>query len=335
MSSLNRILLSAAGFVIIVAGMRVASPILVPFLLAFFIAILCAPPLFWLQQKKVPQPLAIVILVLGIAVIGGLMATLLGSSLNSFINSLPAYQAQLEQWTTSLLPWLDKLGVDVSTSALRGIFNPGTAVQMAANLFTTLSNMLTNTVMIMLTVVFLLLEISSIPQKLDAAFRRPIESVEHINSFISSVNRYLTIKTAISLGTGLLVFIFLKILGLHHALLWGVLAFLLNYIPNIGSIIAAVPPVLLGLVQLGPWQALIIAGGFIAINVTIGNFIEPRYMGKRLGLSTLVVFLSLVFWGWVLGPVGMLLSVPLTMIVKIALASSEDTRWIAIMLGSE
>jgi len=334
-SSLNRILLSAAGFVIIVAGMRVASPILVPFLLAFFIAILCAPPLFWLQQKKVPQPLAIVILVLGIAVIGGLMATLLGSSLNSFINSLPTYQAQLEQWTTSLLPWLDKLGVDVSTSALRGIFNPGTAVQMAANLFTTLSNMLTNTVMIMLTVVFLLLEISSIPQKLDAAFRRPIESVEHINSFISSVNRYLTIKTVISLGTGLLVFIFLKILGLHHALLWGVLAFLLNYIPNIGSIIAAVPPVLLGLVQLGPWQALIIAGGFIAINVTIGNFIEPRYMGKRLGLSTLVVFLSLVFWGWVLGPVGMLLSVPLTMIVKIALASSEDTRWIAIMLGSE
>ena len=335
MSSLNRILLSAAGFVIIVAGMRVASPILVPFLLAFFIAILCAPPLFWLQQKKVPQPLAIVILVLGIAVIGGLMATLLGSSLNSFINSLPTYQAQLEQWTTSFLPWLDKLGVDVSTSALRGIFNPGTAVQMAANLFTTLSNMLTNTVMIMLTVVFLLLEISSIPQKLDAAFRRPIESVEHINSFISSVNRYLTIKTVISLGTGLVVFIFLKILGLHHALLWGVLAFLLNYIPNIGSIIAAVPPVLLGLVQLGPWQALIIAGGFIAINVTIGNFIEPRYMGKRLGLSTLVVFLSLVFWGWVLGPVGMLLSVPLTMIVKIALASSEDTRWIAIMLGSE
>ncbi len=335
MSPLNRILLSAAGFVIIVAGMRVASPILVPFLLAFFIAILCAPPLFWLQQKKVPQALAIVILVLVVAVIGGLMATLLGSSLNSFINSLPTYQVQLEQWTTSLLPWLDRLGVDVSTSALRGIFNPGTAVQMAANLFTTLSNMLTNTVMIMLTVIFLLLEISSIPQKLDAAFRRPIESVEHINSFISSVNRYLSIKTVISLGTGLLVFIFLKILGLNHALLWGVLAFLLNYIPNIGSIIAAVPPVLLGLVQLGPWQALIIAGGFIAINVTIGNFIEPRYMGKRLGLSTLVVFLSLVFWGWVLGPVGMLLSVPLTMIVKIALASSEDTRWIAIMLGSE
>ncbi len=335
MSPLNRILLSAAGFVVVVAGMRVASPILVPFLLAFFIAILCAPPLFWLQEKKVPKPLAILILVLLIGVIGGLMATLLGSSLNSFISSLPAYQVQLEERTASLLVWLDRLGVDVSTTALKEVFNPGTAVQMAANLFTTLSNMLTNTVLILLTVVFLLLEMSSIPQKVDAAFRRPVDSGEHIDAFIASVNRYLSIKTVISLCTGVVAFIFLKILGLNHALLWGVLAFLLNYVPNIGSIIAAVPPVLLGLVQLGSWHALVIAGGFLAINVTIGNFIEPRFMGRRLGLSTLVVFLSLVFWGWVLGPVGMLLSVPLTMIVKIALASSEDTRWISIMLGSE
>jgi predicted PurR-regulated permease PerM len=334
-SGLNKVLLSAAGFVVVVAGMRVASPILVPFLLAFFIAILCAPPLFWLQQKRIPQPVAIFILVLAIAVIGGLMATLLGSSLNSFISSLPSYQLQLQERTASLLSWLDRLGVDVSVRTLEEVFNPGTAVQMAANLFTTLSNMLTDTVLILLTVVFLLLEMSSIPQKIDAAFRRPVESGEHINSFISSVNRYLSIKTLISLCTGVVVFIFLKVLGLNHALLWGVLAFLLNFVPNIGSLIAAVPPVLLGLVQLGHWQALIIACGFVAINVTIGNFIEPRFMGKRLGLSTLVVFLSLVFWGWVLGPVGMLLSVPLTMIVKIALASSEETRWISIMLGSQ
>ena len=118
-----------------------------------------------------------------------------------------------------------------------------------------------------------------------------------------------------------------------YPLLWGLLAFLLNYIPNLGSIIAAVPTVLLTLVQLGWSAALIVFAGYSVVNVVIGSFIEPRFMGKGLGLSTLVVFLSLVFWGWVLGPVGMLLSVPLTMTLKIALESSEENRWLAKLLS--
>ena len=121
-------------------------------------------------------------------------------------------------------------------------------------------------------------------------------------------------------------------MGLDFPLLWGLLAFLLNYIPNIGSIIAAVPAVLLALVQIGPGRAIVIAGGYVAINLLIGNLIEPRVMGQGLGLSTLVVFLSLIFWGWVLGPVGMLLSVPLTMTLVMALESQEDTRRYALIL---
>ena len=118
-------------------------------------------------------------------------------------------------------------------------------------------------------------------------------------------------------------------------MLWAVLAFLFNYIPNIGSIIAAVPAVLLAFVQLGPATASFTALGFVVSNMVMGNVIEPRYMGRGLGLSTLVVFLSLIFWGWLLGTVGMLLSVPLTMIVKIALESSPDTRWVALLLASD
>ena len=110
---------------------------------------------------------------------------------------------------------------------------------------------------------------------------------------------------------------------------------MLNYVPNIGSIFAAIPGVLTALVQFSALKAGYAAAGYIGINLLVGSVIEPRFMGRGLGMSTLVVFLSLVFWGWVLGPVGMLLSVPLTMILRIALEGNEDTRWIAVLLGPE
>jgi len=138
----------------------------------------------------------------------------------------------------------------------------------------------------------------------------------------------------IRLSTGIAIGIWLWLLEIDYALLWALLAFLLNYVPNIGSIIAAIPAVLLALIQFGMGASLITALGYAVVNLVIGSFIEPKFMGRGLGLSTLVVFLSLVFWGWVLGPIGMLLSVPLTMILKIALQSNDDTRWIAIILGS-
>jgi len=123
------------------------------------------------------------------------------------------------------------------------------------------------------------------------------------------------------------------ILGVDFPVLWGLLAFLFNFIPNIGSILAAVPPVLLALVQFGIGRTLAVAGGYVAVNMVVGNVIEPMVFGRKLGLSNLVVFLSLVFWGWIWGPVGMLLSVPLTMVVKLALEHSEQYHWVAVLLG--
>ncbi|MEJ2034102.1 MAG: AI-2E family transporter, partial [Deltaproteobacteria bacterium] len=180
-----------------------------------------------------------------------------------------------------------------------------------------------------------LLEASSFPAKLRASRHDPQAALAGYEQVVRDINDYMKIKTWISLATGIFIAIWLAILGVDYPLLWGVLAFLLNYVPNIGSIIAAVPAVLLALVQLGTTSALLAAAGYLAVNMVVGNVVEPRFMGRGLGLSTLVVFLSLVFWGWVWGPIGMLLSVPLTMMIKIALASNEETRRFAILLGSE
>ncbi len=125
----------------------------------------------------------------------------------------------------------------------------------------------------------------------------------------------------------------LVLLDVRFAFMWGLLAFALNYIPNIGSVLAAIPPILQVLVFGGLYEALVVLAGYLIVNTVFGNILEPRIMGRGLGLSTLVVFLSLIFWGWLLGPVGMLLSVPLTIIVKIALEQTSGGRSIAFLLS--
>jgi len=332
-SSVSGLLITTACFVIIVAGMRSANAILVPFLLSVFIAIICAPPLFWMQRKGVPNGLAVLSVLIVIVVIGLLLGSLVGTSLNDFSKALPTYQTRLTAKTAGFLSWLKDMGFDVSPQVLTDYFDPAKALNMAANTLSGLSKVLKDVFLILLTVIFILLEASGFPKKLQVSLSDPDSSLARFNEFTTSVNRYLGIKTLFSLITGISIGIWLAVLGVDYPLLWGVLAFLLNYVPNIGSIIAAVPAVLLALIQLGTSLALMTCLGYLVVNITVGSILEPKFMGRGLGLSTLVVFLSLVFWGWVLGPVGMVLSVPLTMITKIALDSSEDTRWIAVMLG--
>ena len=330
-----QVLLIIAAFVVVVAGMSAAKTIIVPFLLAAFISVISSPPLFWLKERKVPTAIALLIVMFVILFFLLLIGALVASSVNDFSTKLPLYEVRLKEQTNAILNWLVRIHVDVNRLELDKIFNAAAVMQFVAMLLNQLVGMLTNGVLILLTVIFMLLEASSIPTKLNAIFRKPEASLKRIKYFIGTVNRYMAIQTVISLATGACVAIFLTIMGVDYAILWGVLAFLLNYIPNIGSIMAAVPPILLTIIQVGLGRAVGVAIGYLAINMIIGNVISPRLMGRGLGLSTLVVFLSLIFWGWILGPVGMLLSVPLTMTVKIALDSSEDTRWIAILLGTE
>ncbi|NVM21608.1 MAG: AI-2E family transporter [Desulfobacterales bacterium] len=330
-----QILLTIAAFVVVVAGMSAAKVILVPFLLAAFIAIISAPPSFWLQRKGLPTWLALLVVILGVLFIGLLTAGLVGSSVKDFSRDLPVYESKLRQQTTLVAAWLEKLGVDISGLAVTEIFDPGAAMKLVATLLNGLGNVLANGFLILMTVIFMLLEASSFPEKLRTVLGGPESSLVRFDNFISNVKHYMAIKTLVSLATGILVAIWLIVIGVDYPLLWGLLAFALNYVPNIGSIIAAVPAVLLAIIQLGFIRAAMAAVGYVVINLLMANVVEPRFMGRGLGLSTLVVFLSLLFWGWVLGPVGMLLSVPLTITAKMALDSRDDTRWMAVLLGPE
>jgi len=341
MSSINLsqkhvgLLLTLASLVIIIAGLKTASALLVPFLLAIFIAIICTGPYHWLQQRKVPSSLALLLVIGAVMLAGLLVVTLVGTSVNDFTRDLPVYQQKLREQTIHLASYLDKFGIQISRKVLLEHFDPGAVMQSAAGMLAKAGGVLTNSFLILLTVIFILLEAAGMPAKLRAALTDPDTSLASFDTFIDGVRQYLAIKTFVSLGTGVVIAIALSILGLDYALLWGLIAFLLNYVPNIGSIIAAVPAVLLAVVQLGSIKALVVAIIYLAVNIIMGNAVEPKLMGRKLGLSSLVVFISLVFWGWILGPVGMLLSVPLTMIVKIALDVGESTRWLAILLGSE
>ncbi len=329
-----RVILTLAAFVIFVAGLREAEAIIVPFLLSALIAMICSPPLFWLQRKGLPTALSVLIIVIGIMVLGFIFGTVIGTSLNSFASNAPTYQARLKEETAALLLWLQGHGVDITMTVLNNYLDPSRALQMVTASLKQLGGALTNAFLILITVIFMLLEASGFPTKLRQALNHPEESMEHFKKITENVKHYLALKTLLSLGTGFCVTMLLLFLGIDYAILWGIIAFLLNYIPNIGSIIASVPAILLAFVQFGIGKAIFVAIGYLAINILFGPVLEPKIMGRGLGLSTLVVFLSLVFWGWVLGPVGMLLSVVLTMIVKIALESREDTRWLGILLGN-
>ena len=326
------VILILAGFIIVVAGMKAASSILVPFFLAVFIAVICTPPLFWLQRKGVPKVFALSLYWCH-PVAGVLFGALIGSSLNNFLNSLPDYQARLSSYIGGTLSWLREKGVNIPAEEVPHI-HPGWVMSLAGDILSTLSSVLTNAFLILLTVVFILLEAADLPKKLQIVLKNPERSLSTIDKFSRSAKRYLVIKTLISAAVGLAIWLWLLILGVDYPVLWGTLSFLLNFVPTIGAILAALPVALLALVQLGVGSALLAVLGFVVVHVVVGNIIEPKLTGKGLSLSTLVVFLSLVFWGWVLGPVGMILSVPMTSLVKIALESYEETKGLAFMLGS-
>jgi AI-2 transport protein TqsA len=330
-----QLMLILASFVIIIAGMKAAESIVVPFLLALFIAIIALPPFVWLQQKKVPKVIALLIIILCFLAFIFLIGLLIGTSIDDFSSTLPIYQQKLQNQTQALIAWSIEKGFVEPEFQISTAFNPSVILTIVGDAFNQLSNLFANGFLILLTVIFMMLEVSGLPKKINKMFANPEASLSSIKSVTQNINKYITLKTIMNLCNALLVTIFLFFMGVDYYLLWGLLAFLLNYIPTIGSFFALLPPALLALIQFGFVEAIVVVIGFIIINTLVGNIIEPRFMGKGLGLSTLVVFLSLIFWGWVLGPIGMLLSVPLTITIKIALDSSEETRWLSVLLGPE
>jgi len=327
------ILIVLASIVVIVFGLQWAQTVVVTFLLSLFIAVIAEAPVSFLCRCRVPSWLAVGGVVAAMVGLITLVVVTLGSAVGDFTSRIPTYTERINQELSDYVQRLP-LPEDLSVSDLvRELGLSQMALNLVSGIFNGLQSTLGNALLIFFTVVFLLLEGSAFPAKLEAAFGSSRRTIRYFQRVIQQLKHYLSIKTVISAITGAAVATLALAVGLDSPFLWGLLAFLLNYIPNIGSILAAVPAVLLALVQIGAGAAVATGLGFLAINVVLGNFIEPRVMGRGLGLSTLVVFLSLIFWGWVLGPVGMLLSAPLTMTIKLALEDHEETRWMAVLLG--
>jgi len=326
-------LLGSAALVIVIAGIQLARPLVVPLLISAFIAVICTPALQWLQRKGLPGWLAILIVFLAVSVVVLVVAAIMTGSIASFISNSDKYYEGIKNEKEKLISWLETLGVSVPEK-ISEVFDPKVLVRFTTSVMLSLTNAFSNAFLVLLTVLFILVEAAGFPRKLMALSRGNSSLLDQATKIREAIAHYISLKTAVSLLTGVLAGILVSVLGIDFPLLWAMLAFFFNYIPNIGSILAAVPAVILALVQYGLSSALTAAAGYAAINIVIGNVVEPRVMGKGLGLSTLVVFISLVFWGWLLGPVGMLLSVPLTMIVKIVMESFEETRWLSVLLGS-
>lgn len=327
-----RVLLCAAAFVVVITGLRAASSVTIPLMLAVFFTIICGPPVAKLR-RWMPFWAALGLIMLGLVAVFITIPLLVGTALREVIRDLPAFRGELMQLEEELLERLAGWGIDVPSNEMFETFDAGWVTSLLATFLNELLRAFGDGVIVLILIAFMLAETAWFSAKIALIEGDSGEASERVGEVIANVHRYVGIKTLISLGTGILVWIGLAVLGIEHALVWGFLAFLLNYIPNVGSIIAGVPPILLALIQHGSGTALFVVLLYVAVNQFFGSFLEPRLMGRGLGLSPLIVFVSLLFWGWVFGPVGMLLSAPITMAIKVALEVFPDTRWIAVLLG--
>jgi len=330
-----RFLLSGASLVIIVAGLRSASTILVPLALALFVAVASLPLLNLLRGAGLPRPLSILIVVLFDAAALFMLGWLVSLSAFEVRDALPRYLSHLQELEAEAVLWFGQRGVEVGVSPFGELLMPERLFGIASFLLRGVTDIVTTVFLVILIFVFMLAEASSFPRKLKVLIGSGSSQVDRSAKIVREIQHYLAIKTLISAITGLTIGTATWALGLDFPLLWGLLAFLLNYIPNVGSIIAAFPAVTVAMLQAGPGLAALVAVLYLGVNFCYGSFLEPMLVGRQLGISTLVIVLSLIFWGWVWGPMGMFLSVPLTMGIRIGLENSEDLRWIAYLMTSD
>lgn len=327
------ILLKLAALVVILAGIHAAADIIVQLLLALFFAIVLNPLVTWFLRRGFSRAFAITLVMIAMLFILTALMAVLAASVNEFIAMMPSYNKELSRKLLELQQMLPFLHLHVSPEKLLQRIDSDKLMTLTTTLMTQLSGAMTSIVLLLMTVIFMLFEARHVPYKLRFALANPRIHIAGLHRALKGVSHYLALKTLISLVTGVIVWLGLMLMGVQFALMWGVLAFLLNYIPNIGSVISAIPPMIQALLFNGYYECLMVGALFLAVHMILGNILEPRLMGHRLGMSTLVVFLSLLVWGWLLGPVGMLLSVPLTSVCKIWMETTQGGSKLAILLG--
>jgi AI-2 transport protein TqsA len=321
-----------AAVAIILATVHGANQIISQFLMAFVIAVAVAPVQAWLIKRGLRPVWAFLITVVGLVVTIGLVIVVLTASLNSFIQSLPQYQAQFDELQKQLSQALASLGVSKSTIESNPSTNTSAIAQGVANAAKWLLSGFASFGFMLALAVFMLAEATHMPAKVKAismpARRAPMDR------FVNNVRNYVVVTAWVNLLVGIVDTLLLLAMGIPYAVLWGALAFLFGFIPSVGFLLSLVGPALMALLVSGPEAAVIVIVAFIVINGGIQNIILPRQMGEGTDLSPAVVFGSLMFWGFILGPVGAILSVPMTMIVRLALESSESTLGLSYLMSS-
>lgn len=330
-----RSVMLTAALVVIAGALKLASEVAVPIVLSVSIAFITAPLVFAVHRRGVPNALSVVLVLGAGALLIVPLVLILDSSAGQLAANAGDYQARVVELAGRSSEWLVQHGL---SSAGRGeeaaIDTVGPALSAFGGALTRAGSLITTGLLVLLLSAFILFDAARLWNLVDRRFSRT-EGDSLLNEISHEVNRYLAVKTATSATTGLLAGLACFALDVDLPLLWGLLAFLLNYIPTVGSFIAAIPPVLLALVMHGPVEAAILGAIYVAINTTIGSIIEPRVMGDAMGLSPWVVFTSLLVCGYLLGPVGAFLSVPAAMILKMALSNQERTEWLAELMGGK
>lgn len=323
-----------AALIIIFAGINYAKAIIAPTILALFISIVSIPPISWLAKKRIPRWMAILVVILLLILLFSGFASLVGGTMAFFLRNVTKYESTIITITNSVIQFLNDKGLNIPEDQMSKLIEPARIQTFTTAAAKGLFTMLGNAFLIFLIMLFILMEFSSFYIKAKAITNGTYKSILYISTILKNIRHYLAIKTLICIATGIFIYISLLIIGVDYPLLWALLAGLMNYIPNIGSIFATIPAFFFAMVQLGLGGALWTLAVFVVIHNVLGNFLEPKLMGKGLDLSALVVILSLLFWGFLLGPVGMFLATPFTLTIKIIMEQSEKTRWIAILLGT-
>lgn len=326
-------LVSIAALMGIVAGIAAAQSIIVHLMIALFLSVIGYGIYSRLARWGVPSVLAMILVILLVLGLITSLIWLVKTTIDQFGSTLLQYQDRFATWQAELKTWLHSLGIPFDDQMLDQYLNLNRGVQLFTSLLNTLGSTLSSASLVVAMVIFILMEAVQFSQKLRSAFRDPEPILAFIDKFNDAIERYFSIKTLINVGSGVFIAVWTAIFGVQFALLWGMLTFLLSYIPYFGSVIAAVPPILIAGLTSGWVTALVVALGFLLMGVLLGNYLEPRIFGQGMGISILVVFLSMLFWGWILGPIGMIFTVPLTVAIKIGLESSPRTQWVAILLA--
>jgi len=331
-SEVSRILIPLAAFVIVLAGMKAAVSIVGPILFSIFLTVIFGMLFHWFERKGFTTRNAFILtLAIFFAILAVFIVVIAGSFLQ-LLSDLPRYQQELEASLELISPYLISVGIDPSSLTLQEIVT-SLSIEIGS-LIQQLWNIAILFVMIILTTIFLLFEARGFSQKLRIIIEqlRPGDLPRFIALAEKNVD-YLIIRTEVNLAMGIGTTVILALIGVKYAILWGFIAFLLGFIPYIGFWLAVIPPMLLAWFDLGPLAAILVLAGSGVMNLMAEYLMFPHLAARGLALSTAVVFISLIFWGWLLGGFGMLLAVPLTLSVQMICELFDETRWISVLLG--